>query len=502
MPCAARRSTRSTSSRIRATSVQLGLHVGSGTYVRSIARRSAATADAAADRGRARSRSRRPTRSGSLPVSEALGRLPEEALERVPYGLRAQVLAFEAETAGSPVLPAVDATERRVNVARDPGRARAPAAGGRDRHVRRRPPRPSGASCARRSRPGSRRPSSPSTRIRGRCSATASSCSRRSSGGSSCSRSSGSRRRSSSSSRPRSRRSSAEAFAQRTCSRSAPSSSSPARVPLRARPERRPRRVRAARSRGPRGAARPGRLVDADPPARRREGDVRGAAALLGRPVEVEGIVVSGDARGGTLGFPTANLRVDRSLLVPRFGIYAGAGARPPGGDLDRRQPALRRRGAPDRGVPARLRGRPLRASGSSSSSGSGSATRPCSRARPSCRADRARRRGDARGDAALSGAWARAAPSWSCATRRRLAAVARPPPRDSPGVWLVLAKKSVEAPTSLRHQEALEEALCHGWIDGQPRGARRADLPAALHAAPRAQRVVEAEHVDDRRAR
>jgi riboflavin kinase/FMN adenylyltransferase len=54
-------------------------------------------------------------------------------------------------------------------------------------------------------------------------------------------------------------------------------------------------------------------------------GDVRGAAALLGRPVEVEGTVVTGDARGGTLGFPTANLRADRSLLVPAFGIYAGA---------------------------------------------------------------------------------------------------------------------------------------------------------------------------------
>jgi riboflavin kinase/FMN adenylyltransferase len=54
-------------------------------------------------------------------------------------------------------------------------------------------------------------------------------------------------------------------------------------------------------------------------------GDVRAAAALLGRPVEVEGLVVSGDARGGTLGFPTANLRIDHSLLVPEYGIYAGA---------------------------------------------------------------------------------------------------------------------------------------------------------------------------------
>jgi riboflavin kinase/FMN adenylyltransferase len=54
-------------------------------------------------------------------------------------------------------------------------------------------------------------------------------------------------------------------------------------------------------------------------------GAIHDAAALLGRPPEVEGTVVAGDARGGTLGFPTANLRVGRALLVPRFGIYAGA---------------------------------------------------------------------------------------------------------------------------------------------------------------------------------
>ena len=55
------------------------------------------------------------------------------------------------------------------------------------------------------------------------------------------------------------------------------------------------------------------------------EGDVEGAARLLGRPVEVEGTVVTGDARGGTLGFPTANLDVRPELLVPANGIYAGA---------------------------------------------------------------------------------------------------------------------------------------------------------------------------------
>ncbi|HXB66386.1 MAG TPA: YdeI/OmpD-associated family protein [Solirubrobacteraceae bacterium] len=39
-----------------------------------------------------------------------------------------------------------------------------------------------------------------------------------------------------------------------------------------------------------------------------------------------------------------------------------------------------------------------------------------------------------------------------------------------SPGVWLRLAKKGVTQPTSLVYGEALEEALCHGWIDGQVR--------------------------------
>jgi riboflavin kinase / FMN adenylyltransferase len=56
-------------------------------------------------------------------------------------------------------------------------------------------------------------------------------------------------------------------------------------------------------------------------------GDVQGAAERLGRPVEVEGVVVAGDARGGTLGFPTANLDVRSELLVPGNGIYAGAAA-------------------------------------------------------------------------------------------------------------------------------------------------------------------------------
>jgi riboflavin kinase / FMN adenylyltransferase len=54
-------------------------------------------------------------------------------------------------------------------------------------------------------------------------------------------------------------------------------------------------------------------------------GEIGRAAAQLGRPVDVEGTVVAGDARGGTLGFPTANIRVEPGLLVPTHGIYAGA---------------------------------------------------------------------------------------------------------------------------------------------------------------------------------
>ena len=55
------------------------------------------------------------------------------------------------------------------------------------------------------------------------------------------------------------------------------------------------------------------------------EGDVAGAAAMLGRPYELDGVVVAGDQRGGTLGYPTANLALEAHLVCPRYGIYAGA---------------------------------------------------------------------------------------------------------------------------------------------------------------------------------
>jgi riboflavin kinase/FMN adenylyltransferase len=62
------------------------------------------------------------------------------------------------------------------------------------------------------------------------------------------------------------------------------------------------------------------------------EGDVAGAARLLGRPHEVRGPVVHGDGRGGPeLGFPTANLQLKDDIALPADGIYAGYFTRPDG---------------------------------------------------------------------------------------------------------------------------------------------------------------------------
>ncbi|HET9938941.1 MAG TPA: riboflavin biosynthesis protein RibF [Gaiella sp.] len=56
-----------------------------------------------------------------------------------------------------------------------------------------------------------------------------------------------------------------------------------------------------------------------------RDGELDVAARMLGRPFELDGIVVAGDQRGGTLGYPTANIALGPDLLCPRYGIYAGA---------------------------------------------------------------------------------------------------------------------------------------------------------------------------------
>ncbi|MFE2942725.1 bifunctional riboflavin kinase/FAD synthetase [Streptomyces sp. NPDC059255] len=54
------------------------------------------------------------------------------------------------------------------------------------------------------------------------------------------------------------------------------------------------------------------------------EGDVEGAAEILGRPHRVEGVVVRGAQRGRELGFPTANVETLPHTAVPADGVYAG----------------------------------------------------------------------------------------------------------------------------------------------------------------------------------
>ena len=53
-----------------------------------------------------------------------------------------------------------------------------------------------------------------------------------------------------------------------------------------------------------------------------REGDVVSAAAFLGRPYSLSGLVSHGDQRGTGLGFPTANLRFSAEKVLPKNGVY------------------------------------------------------------------------------------------------------------------------------------------------------------------------------------
>lgn len=57
----------------------------------------------------------------------------------------------------------------------------------------------------------------------------------------------------------------------------------------------------------------------------------------------------------------------------------------------------------------------------------------------------------------------------------------------DASGVFLVLAKKNRPAPTTLTYEQALQEALCQGWIDGQVR--RRDDDTVGQRFTPRTAR-------------
>jgi len=63
------------------------------------------------------------------------------------------------------------------------------------------------------------------------------------------------------------------------------------------------------------------------------DGDVAGAAQLLGAPYSVAGPVVEGDRRGRDLDMPTANLEPPPGLILPATGIYAGTATVDGGGE-------------------------------------------------------------------------------------------------------------------------------------------------------------------------
>ena len=170
----------------------------------------------------------------------------------------------------------------------------------------------------------------------------------------------GDARRSSSrtSSSSRSRRSSPRAF----CAGSAPRSSWPARTSASA--HRRRGDLAFLEEHGfsvvrvpPLEGASSTRIRELLPRGRRRSG----GAGSSGGHRRWTGIVVVGDERGGTLGFPTANLSVEPHLLVPAFGIYAGAALGGRAAISIGTNPHYGGARAAHRGAPARLRGRSLR---------------------------------------------------------------------------------------------------------------------------------------------
>jgi riboflavin kinase/FMN adenylyltransferase len=62
-------------------------------------------------------------------------------------------------------------------------------------------------------------------------------------------------------------------------------------------------------------------------------GEIDTASRMLGRPYEVRGTVVSGDQRGRTIGFPTANVQIPNGMCMPSDGVYAGVYTRPDGSE-------------------------------------------------------------------------------------------------------------------------------------------------------------------------
>ena len=129
-------------------------------------------------------------------------------------------------------------------------------------------------------------------------------------------------------------------------------------------------------------------------------GEVGRAASLLGRAYAIEGVVVTGDARGGTLGFPTANVAVDSDLLIP---ASASTRARPRA--TVRRSRSARTRTTAATSSGSRRSCSTSRATSTASGSGRALAAAP-RRARlrqrgGAGRADRSGRRGDPRDAAA-----------------------------------------------------------------------------------------------------
>lgn len=53
-------------------------------------------------------------------------------------------------------------------------------------------------------------------------------------------------------------------------------------------------------------------------------GQINLARRMLGRPYGVEGVIIRGNRRGHTIGFPTANLK-PHNRVIPRYGVYATA---------------------------------------------------------------------------------------------------------------------------------------------------------------------------------
>lgn len=52
-------------------------------------------------------------------------------------------------------------------------------------------------------------------------------------------------------------------------------------------------------------------------------GDIAQVNRLLGRQFSYRGVVVRGEQRGRTIGFPTANLAIDDRIILPKYGVYA-----------------------------------------------------------------------------------------------------------------------------------------------------------------------------------